>query len=78
MSPREIAVFAPLVVLTLWMGIYPSSFTTFFDATTGAMVQNEQAMLAVHATKLAGIVHPMNWAAATARKSSWPLPASPF
>ena len=32
-SPREMAVFAPLVVLTLWMGIYPSSFTSFFDAT---------------------------------------------
>ena len=23
LSPREIAVFAPLIVLTLWMGIYP-------------------------------------------------------
>ena len=23
LSPREIAIFAPLVVLTLWMGIYP-------------------------------------------------------
>ena len=33
LSPREIAVFAPLVVLTLWMGVYPSSFTSFFDAT---------------------------------------------
>ena len=29
------AVFAPLIVLTLWMGIYPSSFTSFFDATRG-------------------------------------------
>ena len=26
MSPREWAVFAPLVLLTFWMGIYPSSF----------------------------------------------------
>jgi NADH-quinone oxidoreductase subunit M len=26
MSPREIAVFLPLVLLTLWMGIYPNSF----------------------------------------------------
>jgi NADH-quinone oxidoreductase subunit M len=58
-SPREMAVFAPLVVLTLWMGIYPSSFTNFFDATTAAMAQNhEQALLAVHGAKLAGIVHP--------------------
>ena len=32
LSPREIAVFAPLIVLTLWMGVYPSSFTGFWDA----------------------------------------------
>ncbi len=32
LSPREVAIFAPLVVLTLWMGVYPSSFTQFFDA----------------------------------------------
>ena len=35
LSPREWAVFAPLIVLTLWMGIYPSSFTSFFDACVG-------------------------------------------
>jgi NADH-quinone oxidoreductase subunit M len=57
LSPREIAVFAPLVVLTLWMGVYPSSFTTFFDATTGALAQgHDQAMLAAHATHLAGVL----------------------
>jgi len=26
MSPREIAVFLPLVLITLWMGVYPNSF----------------------------------------------------
>jgi NADH-quinone oxidoreductase subunit M len=56
LSPREIAVFAPLVVLTLWMGIYPSSFTGFFDASTGALVQgHEQAMRAVSAVHYAGM-----------------------
>ena len=57
LSPREIAIFAPLAVLTLWLGIYPSSFTSFFDASVGAMVQShEQAMNAVHhATQLAGV-----------------------
>ena len=40
LSPREMAVFAPLVILTLWLGVHPSSFTSFFDATVGAMVQN--------------------------------------
>lgn len=34
---REIAMLVPLVILTLWMGIYPSSFSTFFDATATAM-----------------------------------------
>ncbi len=56
LSPREWVVFAPLVVLTLWMGIYPSSFTSFFDASVGAMVQHHAAALAA-ATKLAGIAH---------------------
>jgi NADH-quinone oxidoreductase subunit M len=59
LSPREIAIFAPLVVLTLWMGIHPSSFTSFFDASTGALVQNhDQAMRAVPPTHLAGIFRP--------------------
>jgi NADH-quinone oxidoreductase subunit M len=53
LSPREWAVFAPLIVLTLWMGIYPSSFTGFFDASVGAMVQQHTAALAA-TTKLAG------------------------
>jgi len=46
LSPREIAVFAPLIVLTLWMGIYPSSFTGFWDASVSAMVQQHAAALA--------------------------------
>jgi NADH-quinone oxidoreductase subunit M len=54
LSPREVAIFAPLLVLTLWMGVYPASFTNFFDATTGAMVQShEQAMRDVPPVKLA-------------------------
>ena len=52
LSPREVAVFAPLILLTLWMGIYPSSFTQFFDATVHAMVESHTAALA--APKLAG------------------------
>jgi NADH-quinone oxidoreductase subunit M len=56
-SPREIAVFAPLVFVTLWMGIYPSSFSSFWDASVGAMVAQHQAALAspVH---LAEAAHP--------------------
>jgi NADH-quinone oxidoreductase subunit M len=46
LSPREMAVFAPLVVLTIWMGAYPSSFTRFWDSTVQQMVaQHQQALL---------------------------------
>ena len=55
LSPREVAIFTPLVILTVWMGVYPSSFTTFFDASVGAMVDHHVAALAA-TTKLAGIV----------------------
>ena len=57
LSPREIAVFAPLVFLTLWMGIYPSSFSVVWDATVAAMVEKHVAALA-SATKLAGVLAP--------------------
>ena len=54
LSPREIAIFAPLMLLTLWMGVYPSSFMRFFDASTGAMVQShEQAMQATPTIRFA-------------------------
>ncbi len=43
LSPREVAVFAPLVVLTIWMGVYPSSFSNFWDASVASMVQNHTA-----------------------------------
>ena len=53
LSPREVAIFAPLIGLTLWMGVYPSSFTAFFDATVSTMVQ--QHVAAVAGPKLAGV-----------------------
>jgi NADH-quinone oxidoreductase subunit M len=56
LSPRETAIFVPLVLLTLWLGIYPSSFTGFFNASVGAMVQqHQQAMLAHEAPQFAGL-----------------------
>ncbi len=55
LSPRELAIFAPLVVVTLWMGIYPSSFTSFWDASVRAMVEHQQAAMA-SATRLAEVL----------------------
>jgi NADH-quinone oxidoreductase subunit M len=54
LSPREVAVFAPLVVLTLWMGIFPSVFTGFFDQSVGRLIAQHQAALAV-SRQLAGL-----------------------
>jgi NADH-quinone oxidoreductase subunit M len=45
LSPREVFVFAPLVVLTLWIGVYPSSFTRFFDASAGLLVESHRTAL---------------------------------
>jgi NADH-quinone oxidoreductase subunit M len=46
LSPREITVFVPLILVTLWMGIYPSSFSSFWDASVAAMVQQHTAAVA--------------------------------
>jgi NADH-quinone oxidoreductase subunit M len=43
MSPREHAVFAPLVLLVLWMGVYPQSFLSFFEVSIAALVQQHEA-----------------------------------
>ena len=57
LSPREWAVFAPLVVLTMWMGVYPSSFTGFFDESVAAMVQHHHAAVAATVRYAQGMVH---------------------
>jgi len=54
LSPREYATFAPLIALTLWMGIYPQSFLSFFSATVSQMVQQHQAAMQA-ASRLAGL-----------------------
>ena len=54
LSAREVMVFAPLVILTMWMGVYPSSFTGFFDAAVNAMVDHHHAAIA-STSKLAGV-----------------------
>jgi len=56
LNAREWAVFAPLVLLTLWMGVYPSSFTSFFDGSVAQMVQHHHNAIAA-SVKLAGVMH---------------------
>jgi NADH-quinone oxidoreductase subunit M len=53
LSPREYAVFAPLIALTLWMGIYPQPFLSFFEASVAALVARHEAALNI--SRLAGM-----------------------
>jgi NADH-quinone oxidoreductase subunit M len=53
LSPREVAIFAPLIVLTLWMGVYPSSFTRFFDPAVAAIAAQHQIAMSGGVTHLA-------------------------
>jgi NADH-quinone oxidoreductase subunit M len=54
LSPREHAIFAPLILLTLWMGVYPSSFLSFFEASVANLVAQHEAALG--AARLAEMV----------------------
>jgi NADH-quinone oxidoreductase subunit M len=45
MSPREIAIFVPIILVTLWMGIYPSSFLEPMHASVTNLVDNYHAAL---------------------------------
>jgi NADH-quinone oxidoreductase subunit M len=46
LRPTEWAMLAPLAVMVLWLGIYPSSFTDIFKAPVAAMVQSHVAAIA--------------------------------
>ncbi|WP_019643606.1 NADH-quinone oxidoreductase subunit M [Novispirillum itersonii] len=46
MSPREIAMFVPLILMVLWMGIYPSSFLDPMHASVVHLIENYQSALA--------------------------------
>jgi NADH-quinone oxidoreductase subunit M len=39
LKPREIVVFAPLIVIALWMGIYPASFLGPMNASVANLIQ---------------------------------------
>ncbi len=43
LSPREVALFVPMAAVTLWMGVYPSSFSGIWGATVAQMLAHNQA-----------------------------------
>ena len=46
MTPRERLIFAPLVVMTLVMGVWPAPFLNVMDASVSALIKHHQAALA--------------------------------
>ncbi|WP_341702518.1 NADH-quinone oxidoreductase subunit M [Ferrovibrio sp.] len=46
MNPREIATFAPLVILALWMGIYPAPFLDVLAVSVQNLLDQHQTALA--------------------------------
>jgi NADH-quinone oxidoreductase subunit M len=45
MSPREVVVFLPLVLITIWMGIYPNSFLDPMAASVDKLIGDYNAAL---------------------------------
>ncbi len=55
LNMREVFVFAPLVIVTLWIGIYPGPFLEVMDASVANLVeQHKTAMAAFDAVAVAG------------------------
>jgi NADH-quinone oxidoreductase subunit M len=51
---REIGFFAPLVVLTIWMGVYPSTFKDLIDPAVAQIVEHQQQATG-HAPRTAAV-----------------------
>ena len=45
LSPREIAIFVPLVIVVFWMGIYPSSFLNVMSVSVDHLITQYHADL---------------------------------
>ena len=55
MNPREIAVFAPLVILTILMGVYPGPFLDIMEVSVANLVdQHKAAVASLQAVSVAG------------------------
>ena len=55
LSPREIAIFAPLVLAVFWMGIYPAPFLDVMHASVNNLIQQvDVARAAMESVALAG------------------------
>ena len=48
LSPREVAIFVPLILVVLWMGINPTSFTGVFGPSVDNLVRTHQTAFLQH------------------------------
>jgi len=55
LSPREKLVFAPLLVLVLWMGVYPNSFLRPIQASVDHVIQQVSAATQTDGVRRAGL-----------------------
>ncbi len=54
MTPRERAIFAPLVVMTILLGVYPALVTDIIGSSTEALLSNyETALIDADTTRFA-------------------------
>jgi NADH-quinone oxidoreductase subunit M len=54
LSPRETMVFAPLIILIFWMGIYPSSFLDIMHVSVNNLIDRVETAQAASAALIAG------------------------
>jgi len=55
MNPREIAVFSPLIILTILMGVYPGPFLDIMEVSVANLVdQHRAAVASLQAVSVAG------------------------
>ena len=53
LEPREIAILAPIIVVVMWMGIYPMAFLDVMDASVAHLLRNYHDALATRAAEIA-------------------------
>ena len=48
LSPREVLIFAPMIAVVLWMGIYPSSFLRPMQPSLANLIERVQVSERAH------------------------------
>ncbi len=52
LEPREIAIFAPLIIVIMWMGVYPMSFLDVMDESVAHLLKNYHAAIEASAADI--------------------------